>query len=584
MKKVKFKALATTFLIIVLTLTGCSARNTAPKTSGESDKPTIEMNENEPQTNPVADLIADDSADTNDTSEGSTVDNTADSSADINDAPKGKVVDNTADSSADINDAPKGKVADNTADSSADINDMPEDNAAGISSDNIAQTDGDFTVIITESNSWESNNKTYVQYDISIKNNTDRPIKKCTARITVPDDLTIDQYWNFEPDLKGTTLSITPADYYYYDFAEGATINGMGMIVFSKSGERITGQPVNGDEGKSSDNAEADTTDTDKDGADSNSEDAKSASVNGSNHPDTSVMAGPLHVQGTQLADADNNPVQLRGVSTHGLAWYPEYVNEDTFRTLRDDWNVDLIRLAMYTEEFGGYTTLPDKSKLISIVDNGVKYATELGMYIIIDWHILHDGNPNTHLKSAREFFDMQSRKYASNTNVLYEICNEPNNAPWSSHIKPYAEEIVKTIRANDSDAIIIVGTDAWCQSIDEVSGDMLDYDNIMYAAHFYAAAHKEELRSSIEDALNNGVPVFISECSICNADGNYPIDYDSADDWMEFINRNNISYVFWGLCNKNEAASLIANSCTKLSDFTEGDLSETGRYYMKFK
>ena len=104
--------------------------------------------------------------------------------------------------------------------------------------------------------------------------------------------------------------------------------------------------------------------------------------------------SGGLRVSGTTLTDASGNAVQLRGVSTHGLAWFPEYVNKEAFETLRDDWGANVVRLAMYTEEYGGYCNGGDKEALKQLIDDGVSYATELGMYVIIDWHILSDGNP----------------------------------------------------------------------------------------------------------------------------------------------------------------------------------------------
>ena len=42
-------------------------------------------------------------------------------------------------------------------------------------------------------------------------------------------------------------------------------------------------------------------------------------------------VSGALQVCGTALCDSEGRPVQLRGISTHGLAWYPEYVNEACF-------------------------------------------------------------------------------------------------------------------------------------------------------------------------------------------------------------------------------------------------------------
>ena len=103
---------------------------------------------------------------------------------------------------------------------------------------------------------------------------------------------------------------------------------------------------------------------------------------------------GQLKVKGTKIVNSSGKTVILKGVSTHGINWFPQYVNKSAFKTLRDQWGVNCIRLAMYTEEYNGYCSGDNQSELKKIIDNGVKYATELGMYVIIDWHILSDGNP----------------------------------------------------------------------------------------------------------------------------------------------------------------------------------------------
>ena len=69
-----------------------------------------------------------------------------------------------------------------------------------------------------------------------------------------------------------------------------------------------------------------------------------------------------------------------------------------------ENWKVNAVRLAMYTAEYNGYCTgdASNRRKLEACIDNGVKYATNAGMYVIIDWHILSDGNPSA--KSERSF------------------------------------------------------------------------------------------------------------------------------------------------------------------------------------
>ncbi len=289
---------------------------------------------------------------------------------------------------------------------------------------------------------------------------------------------------------------------------------------------------------------------------------------------------GALQVIGTQLCDSNGNAVQLRGISTHGLAWFPDYVNAELFRELHDEWKANVVRLAMYTAEYGGYCSGGDQKKLKQLISDGVQYATDNDMYVIIDWHILSDGDPNTHKEDAKAFFTEMSEAYSGYDNVLYEICNEPNGGTSWSSIKSYAEEIIPVIRANDEDAVILVGTPNWSQYVDQAAADPITaYSNIMYTLHFYAATHTDGLRSTMAAAIDAGLPVFVSEYGICDASGNGAIDEKQANAWVELMDRYGVSYVAWNLSNKNETSAVFKNSCGKLSGFTQEDLSSSGRW-----
>lgn len=288
---------------------------------------------------------------------------------------------------------------------------------------------------------------------------------------------------------------------------------------------------------------------------------------------------GKLSVLGIDLVDENNQRFQLKGVSTHGIQWFPEYINYNAFQTLRDDWQANVIRLAMYTGE-GGYMTGSDQAQLESRIDEGVNYCTQLGMYCIIDWHILSDGNPNRYKEGAKVFFGKMSEKYKDHTNVLYEICNEPNGGVSWEEVKAYADEMIAVIRANDADAIIIVGTPTWSQDVDQVAANpVANPHNVMYAMHFYAATHKDALRNKVLTARNNQTPIIISEFSICEASGDGSIDYVSAEQWWSLIDSNHLSYVGWNLSNKQELSALIASYCTKTFGWSVEELSETGKW-----
>ena len=288
---------------------------------------------------------------------------------------------------------------------------------------------------------------------------------------------------------------------------------------------------------------------------------------------------GALHVENGKLTDADGNTVQLYGMSTHGIAWFPQYINYDSFRTLRDDWNTNCIRLAMYTAEYGGYCAGGDKEQLKQLVRDGVSYATELGMYVIVDWHILSDCDPNQNKDEAIAFFREMSEAFADNDNVLYEICNEPNSGTSWDSIKSYAEEVIPVIREQKPDAVILVGTPTWSQEIDKAAASTLTFDNVMYTLHFYAGSHKDDLRNRLETCAQNNLPVFVSEFGMCDASGNGANDFDSTTKWLDLLNKYQISFCCWNLANKDESSSVFKAASTTLSYWTDEDFNESGRW-----
>ena len=288
---------------------------------------------------------------------------------------------------------------------------------------------------------------------------------------------------------------------------------------------------------------------------------------------------GALHVDGLQVKDKYNQPFTLRGASTHGMHWGDgeTFLNKTAFQNLRDEWGVNMVRLVSYVTQ-GGYTQ-GSKDKLDKHIQEGVSDLTDLGMYAIIDWHV-HAENPNDKKSEAIQFFDTYSKKYKDQSNIIYEICNEPTGTPWNQ-IRPYAVDVVKTIRANDPDAIIVVGTNTWSQDVDEVAtnGGKLNDPNVMYTIHFYSGSHGESLREKVRTALKAGTPVFCTEFGVCDASGNGGFDLEEADRWIDFFEENGISYCCWSFSKKNESASMLSPECNKVNGFTNADLGATGAW-----
>ena len=294
-----------------------------------------------------------------------------------------------------------------------------------------------------------------------------------------------------------------------------------------------------------------------------------------------STELSPLHVEGTVLKNKNGDTVQLKGLSTHGLMWYPQYVNNKFFKQMHDKWGANVVRAAMYTEEYNGYCT-GGKKESRKLVKKAIKYATKNDMYVIVDWHILSDGNPNKHVKAAKGFFTWVAKNYGNQSNIIYEICNEPNGGTSWADIKKYAKKVIPVIRKYDPDSVIIVGTPTWSQELDKAAADPLPYDDVMYALHFYAATHKEWLQDTYTNAINAGLPVFVSEFGICDASGSGAVDKTSANKWIRLLNKNHTSFVMWNISNKAETSSIIKPEVTKTSGFSNSDLTDSGKWILK--
>ena len=291
---------------------------------------------------------------------------------------------------------------------------------------------------------------------------------------------------------------------------------------------------------------------------------------------------GALSVSDGKLVDSHGKEVQLTGISTHGINWFPEFATPETIASLRNNFGINVIRLAMYTSDYNGYCVggSDNQKDLMDKICSAVDAATENDMYVIIDWHTLNDENPNTYKAESIQFFGEMVRKYKGNDNVIYEICNEPNGDTTWSDIKSYAKEVIPVIRNVDSDAVILVGTPEWSSDLESVQDDPLNFKNIMYTYHFYAASHKDDARAELESALEAGLPVFISEYGLVSADGNGSVDTKEAKKWYDLIDEYKLSSCIWNLSNKDEGSALINADCQSTLDWKYEDLSEEGKYF----
>lgn len=258
---------------------------------------------------------------------------------------------------------------------------------------------------------------------------------------------------------------------------------------------------------------------------------------------------GQLQVVGRSLLDQNGDAVQLKGVSSMWLNWendgYAE--NAQALLWMRDHWNLSVIRAAMGVEPGGAFLSNPDKARqqVETVIDN----AIAAGVYVLVDWH---DHNAIEHQEQAVAFFSALAEKYADVPNVIYEPFNEPLAIDWASALKPYHEAVVSAIRAVDPDNVIVLGTPSWSQNVDIVAHNPLTGVNLMYTLHFYSCTHTGSLRAKAQNALGEGLPLFVTEWGATNADGGLDglVCLEEAETWLDFLASNQISWTAWKLDN----------------------------------
>lgn len=441
-----------------------------------------------------------------------------------------------------------------------------------------ASSASNFTVQWKKSSSWEEGGKKCGGYEIVITNNGDT-VNSWTAKVTVPGNTKLMSQWNGIFSISGNTMTVKNESYngtiekgksvsFGFNYSADAYINEGKVTVNGSTAGTSAGN-------NSNNNNNNNNTSTTK-------KPAATVPKAPSDPKGTTPVSqhGQLSVKNGQLVDKSGKGYQLRGMSTHGLTWFPEFVNESAFKTLRDDWNTNVVRLAMYVDEWGnGQCYMGNKSGSLELLEKGVDICIKLDMYVIIDWHVLNPGDPSKYTNEAKSFFEKVSKRYAKYPNVIYEICNEPNGgASWSGNIKPYAEKIIPVIRKNAPNSVIIVGTPTWSQEIDKPLSDPLSYKNVMYAFHFYAATHAG-LRSNVENCVAQGLPVFVSEFGTCDASGGGANDFNETQKWLSYFDKQGISYCNWSICNKDETCSVLRPGTSANGNWSESDLTENGKW-----
>ncbi|MEU9686223.1 cellulase family glycosylhydrolase [Amycolatopsis japonica] len=301
---------------------------------------------------------------------------------------------------------------------------------------------------------------------------------------------------------------------------------------------------------------------------------ADSLSVEGGGGSGTGTpvsINGKLHVCGVKLCNQYGKPIQLRGMSTHGIQWYSQCVKTASLDALANDWKADILRVAMYIQD-DGYESNP--RKFTDMMHNYIEEATKRGMYVLVDWHQLDPGDPNENTDLAKTFFAEIAQRHKDKVNIIYDVANEPNGVSWAD-VKRYAEEVIPVIRAQDPDSVVFLGTHGWSTfgiSDGRDENDILDNPvnatNIMYTFHFYAASHQDEHYDALARTADK-IPVFVTEFGTQTYTGDGGNDFTYSQKYLDLLAAKKIGWTNWNFSDDFRSGAVFKTGTCAGNSFT---------------
>lgn len=297
---------------------------------------------------------------------------------------------------------------------------------------------------------------------------------------------------------------------------------------------------------------------------------------------------GKPKLDSVQLVDSNGQPLHLIGVSAHNILTFADCYTFAALQHLVTVWGITCFRITVYLEESNGYYDKPAEND--AAIAQLVSYCETLGIYAIINYHVHEIGDPNHYLDyqgaptgPAITFWQAQANAYLNKDHVLYEIANEPNEVDWQPNLVAYLNAVINAIRVIDSETIIIAGTPQWSQALYYPGNDggVTNTYNLMYAFHFYAAAHL--FLYEVVEQYSRTLPIFVTEWSSSSWDSVTEPNLDNADQFTALFsgslanNPQRISSTGWAWADKaDEAVSMLNAGACALEDWSSLTCSGT--------
>ena len=307
-------------------------------------------------------------------------------------------------------------------------------------------------------------------------------------------------------------------------------------------------------------------------------------------------------IDGKRFRTAGGEVFTFRGVSIGDPAKLAGQGRWDRrlFAEIRD-WGANSIRLPVHPAPWRDLGA----DWYFSHIDDAVRWANELGMYLVIDWHSIgnldaelfqHPMYQTSLVETSRFWRSIAYRYRDVPTVALYELFNEPTDnfigvgsgslgkASWDEW-RDTLEDLVDLVRVYDPSALPLVAGFNWAYDLSHVDDQPIRRERIAYAVHPYPMKSvPEEKTEAAQFALWEAwghvaerYPVVASELGWVSEDGygaHVPvIDNEGTygPELVKFMEDRGISWMAWCF-DPDWAPTMISDW-----DFTP---TEQGRFF----
>jgi endoglucanase len=266
-------------------------------------------------------------------------------------------------------------------------------------------------------------------------------------------------------------------------------------------------------------------------------------------------------VKGTRFVTARGDTVLFRGlaISDPDKIEHQGHWSKNHFVKVKE-MGATIVRIPVHPIAWRERTP----AKYLQLLDQAVTWCTELGMYVMIDWHsignlqmeLFQDPMYNTTRQETYEFWRTIARHFKGNTTTaFYELFNEPTlyngelgRMSWSEW-KKINEDMIALIRAFDRQPVILVAGLDWAYDLTPLLVQPLEAEGIGYVSHPYPHKRGKPYEAKWEENFGfaaSRYPVVVTEFGFTLGKEGLADNGEYGKAIINYLEAKGISWVAW--------------------------------------